>query len=317
MILAARDAAAASEASEELSRDGGDVRALHVGLDVADAASVDAAADALTGEPGRLDVLVNNAAAYVDWGETASAADLAAAQGVLEVNLFGAWRMTKALLPLLRGSDHPRIVNVSSGAGSHGDDQFGLTMRGGAAASYGISKAALNALTSTLAAELHDTPILVNSVCPGLTATWEGAEQMGARPIGDGAASVVHAAMLPDDGPRDAFLPTASPALGRYEPTLGQLKASLSHAAAGDRRRTCHRSSPPHVIAISAHPVATAAGTDAPSAGPIATAPNAPVRTATTTATALALGAASAAAGRRPVGDHVGQDPSCRSALRP
>jgi NAD(P)-dependent dehydrogenase (short-subunit alcohol dehydrogenase family) len=60
-------------------------------------------------------------------------------------------------------------VNVSSGAGSHGDDQFGLTRRDGAAASYGISKAALNALTSTLAAELAGTRVLVNAVCPGLT----------------------------------------------------------------------------------------------------------------------------------------------------
>lgn len=56
--------------------------------------------------------------------------------------------MIQALLPLLRESAHPRIVNVSSGAGSHGDDQFGLTRRGGAAASYGIGKAAQNALTS-------------------------------------------------------------------------------------------------------------------------------------------------------------------------
>jgi NAD(P)-dependent dehydrogenase (short-subunit alcohol dehydrogenase family) len=92
-------------------------------------------------------------------------------------------------------------VNVSSGAGSHRDDQFGLAKRGGTAASYGISKAALNALTSTLAAELADTPILVNAVCPGLTATWPGAEAMGARPVAEGAASVLWAATLPDDGP--------------------------------------------------------------------------------------------------------------------
>ena len=128
-------------------------------------------------------------------------ADLPATHQVLEVNLFGAWRLTNALLPLLRRSDHPRIVNVSSGAGSHRDDQFGLAKRGGTAASYGISKAALNALTSTLAAELADTPILVNAVCPGLTATWPGAEAMGARPVAEGAASVLWAATLPDDGP--------------------------------------------------------------------------------------------------------------------
>jgi NAD(P)-dependent dehydrogenase (short-subunit alcohol dehydrogenase family) len=153
------------------------------------------------GTPGRLDVLVNNAAAYVDWTETASGAELAAAHKVLEVNLFGPWRLTQALLALLRQSPHPRVVNVSSGAGSHGDDQFGLTKRGGAAASYGISKAALNALTSTLAAELADTPILVNAACPGLTATWPGAEAMGARPVVEGAASILWAATLGDDGP--------------------------------------------------------------------------------------------------------------------
>jgi hypothetical protein len=70
---------------------------------------------------------------------------------------------SQATVPLLRASRHPRIVNVSSGAGSHGDHAFGLGERHGAAASYGISKAALNALTYTLAAA--------------------GAEAMGARSI--------------------------------------------------------------------------------------------------------------------------------------
>ena len=200
VLISARDADHARAATEELTL-AGDVRALPVDLNVADDASVQEAAAALERDPGRLDVLINNAAAYVDWSETASGADLSAARQVLEVNLFGPWRLTNALLPLLRQSAHPRIVNVSSGAGSHGDDQFGLAKRSGAAASYGISKAALNALTSTLAAELAGTPILVNAVCPGLTATWLGAEAMGARPVNDGAASVLWAATLPDGGP--------------------------------------------------------------------------------------------------------------------
>ena len=150
-------------------------------------------------------------AAYVDWTETAGAADLAAADAVVQTNLFGAWRVTQALLPLLRQSPHPRVVNVSSGAGSHGDEQFGLTRRGGAAATYGVSKAALNALTATLAAELNDTPVLVNAACPGLTATWPGAEQMGARPVAEGAASVVWAATLPDAGPRGGLFRDGRP----------------------------------------------------------------------------------------------------------
>ena len=115
------------------------------------------------------------------------------------------------MLPLLRRSAHPRIVMVSSGGGSHTDERFGLARRGGAAASYGVSKAALNALTATLAAELADTPIVVNAVCPGLTATWEGAEQMGARPVEQGAVSVLWAATLPDDGPRGGFFRDGQP----------------------------------------------------------------------------------------------------------
>jgi NAD(P)-dependent dehydrogenase (short-subunit alcohol dehydrogenase family) len=130
---------------------------------------------------------------------------------VLDTNLFGAWRVTRAFLPLLHASGHPRVVMVSSGGGSHGDEAFGLTRRGGAAATYGVSKAALNALTSTLAAELAGTPVLVNAVCPGLTATWPGAEQMGARPVEDGAASIVFAATLPDDGPRGGFFRDGEP----------------------------------------------------------------------------------------------------------
>jgi NAD(P)-dependent dehydrogenase (short-subunit alcohol dehydrogenase family) len=200
VIVSARDAARAQAVADELG-----ARALT--LDVTDSGSVAAAA----GELNELDVLINNAAAFVDWAEMGSAADLDTARAVLDTNLLGTWRVTQALLPLLRRSAHPRIVMVSSGGGSHGDEQFGLTRRGGAAATYGISKAAVNALAATLAAELADTPILVNAVCPGLTATWPGAEEMGARPVGDGAASVVWAATLPDDGPRGGFFRDGRP----------------------------------------------------------------------------------------------------------
>jgi len=56
---------------------------------------------------GRLDVLVNNAAAFVDWTEAASSADLDAARAVMETNLFGPWRMVQALLPRLRQAPTP------------------------------------------------------------------------------------------------------------------------------------------------------------------------------------------------------------------
>ncbi len=210
VYISARRRAEAAEAAQRLAG-AGDLRSLETDLDVTDDAHTAAAAAQLERDHGRLDVLINNAAAYVDWGERGSTADLAAAARVLDVNLFGAWRMIQRMLPLLLRGSQPRIVNVSSGAGSHGDEQFGLARRGGAAASYGISKAALNALTSTLAAELAGTPVLVNAVCPGLTATWPGAEAMGARPIADGAASVVWAALIADDGPSGGLFRDGSP----------------------------------------------------------------------------------------------------------
>lgn len=209
VVLTARDPEKAEAAAKILAEEGLDVRPKT--LDVSSEESVRRLAADLEREFGRLDVLVNGAAAYVDWSETASAADMKAAQAVLETNLFGTWRTCQAFLPLIRRSAHGRIVNVSSGAGSHGEPQFGLTTNRGSAASYGISKAAQNALTAKLAAELAGTGILVNAVCPGLTATYPGAEAMGARPLSEGAASVVWAATLPDDGPTGGFFRDGRP----------------------------------------------------------------------------------------------------------
>ena len=207
VLLAARGNKAEA-AARELTGEGRDV--LPLALDVTDEASVHAARRVVEGEIGRLDVLVNNAAAYADWSETAATADLAVARRVFETNLFGTWQVIQAFLPLLRASAHPRLVVVSSGAGSHGEPHFGLTA-GGAAASYGISKAALNALVAKLAAEVAGTGVLVNAVDPGLTATAPGMEAMGARPVAEGAASVVWAATLRDDGPRGGFFRDGAP----------------------------------------------------------------------------------------------------------
>ncbi|MBV9790657.1 MAG: SDR family NAD(P)-dependent oxidoreductase [Chloroflexi bacterium] len=208
-IVTARTCEQSQAAAERIGGAERDIRAKT--LDVTDQASVEQLKAEIEDEFGRLDVLVNNAAAFVNWSETALTADLEAASAVLATNLFGAWRMCQVFMPLLRRSTHGRIVIVSSGAGSHGEQQFGLTTGGGSVASYGISKAALNALTAKLAAELAGTGILVNAVCPGFTATAPGIKAMGARPIPEGAASVVWAATLPDDGPSGGFFRDGQP----------------------------------------------------------------------------------------------------------
>lgn len=87
-------------------------------------------------------------------------------------------------------------MNVSSEAGS-------LASMGGGTPAYTASKAALNALTRMVAAELRGERILVNSVCPGWVATDMGGP--GGRPVDEGAASLVWAATVPDDGPTGGF----------------------------------------------------------------------------------------------------------------
>lgn len=204
VYLTARSLDKARAAARDLK---GDVRPL--ALDVDDSASVQAAAKVIRDAHGRLDVLVSNAAVFGDWMETPTTADLDAARQIVETNLFGTWRVAQAFAPLLQVSEHARAVFVTSGAGSHGDDQFGLTTNGGGAASYGVSKAATNALVHKLSAELSG--VLVNAVDPGLTATFDGAAQMGARPVEHGAASVVWACTLPDDGPTGGFFRDGEP----------------------------------------------------------------------------------------------------------
>jgi NAD(P)-dependent dehydrogenase (short-subunit alcohol dehydrogenase family) len=151
---------------------------------------------------GRVDVLVNNAAIHYDTWQSAVDADLTVVREALETNLLGAWQATQALVALLRVSDRGRIVNVSSEAGS-------LASMGGGIPAYRASKAALNALTRMLAAELAGDGVLVNSVCPGWVATDMGGP--GGRPVEEGAASVLWAVDLPDDGPTGGFFRDGRP----------------------------------------------------------------------------------------------------------
>ncbi|MGC4000567.1 MAG: SDR family NAD(P)-dependent oxidoreductase [Anaeromyxobacter sp.] len=209
VVLTARDPQAARARAAELQAEGLDV-APHV-LDVADEGSVAALARWLEAARGRVDVLVNNAAASISPGNPPSTTRLAEAQAALQVALFGAWRTTRALLPLLRRAGRSRVVNVSSGAGSHGDPEFGLASENAMGPAYAVAKAALNALTASFAAELRAEGIKVNAVCPGFTATFPGGAQLGARPVAVGAASVVWAAELGPDGPTGGFFRDGKP----------------------------------------------------------------------------------------------------------
>ncbi|HEV2438980.1 MAG TPA: SDR family oxidoreductase [bacterium] len=200
VILTARDEQKGWAAAEPLQRAGIDVRVQ--GLDVADDRSVRDAAAAVGRSIGRLDVLVNNAGILYDTWQHAANADLAVVREAFETNTLGPWRVSQAFLPLLRRSEHGRIVNVSSGAGA-------LASMDGDTPAYALSKIALNALTLMLAAELTPSRILVNAVCPGWVATEMGGN--GGRPVAAGAASVVWAATLADDGPTGGYFRDGKP----------------------------------------------------------------------------------------------------------
>ena len=197
VILTARDEAKARAAADDLrASTGGTVTPLQ--LDVADPESIATAAATVASDPGRLDVLVNNAGAGTDFGVAGVEPDFDAIQAALETNFFGAYRLSVALLPLLRASDHPRIVSVSSGMG-------GVTEMGGWTPGYRVSKASLNAMTRILSAELAGDGFLVNSACPGFVKTDMGGQFGAKKPVEDGAAGVVWLATLPDDGPTGGF----------------------------------------------------------------------------------------------------------------
>lgn len=184
VIATGRDAAALDALREEIGDTGFETAVID--LDAADVA--DQVKAALAGRP--LGLLVLNAATFAPWDETAAGADLVAARKVVETNLFGTWAVLQAALPSLREADGATVIGVGSGSGSHGDPQFGLAVNPGAA-SYAVSKAAVHALLHRLAGELAGDRISVYTVDPGLTATSPGMAEFGARPVRDGALSVL------------------------------------------------------------------------------------------------------------------------------
>jgi NAD(P)-dependent dehydrogenase (short-subunit alcohol dehydrogenase family) len=186
VVLGSRDLRRGELAAKELDPEG--MRIVACQLEVDNSVSVAGMAEWVKNRFGRTDVLVNNASTMYDRWATASNADLGTVAEAVDVNLFGPWRVIDALLPMLRSSTRPRIVNVSSEGGS---------ISGGSPA-YSVSKAALNALTRLLAAELARDGILVNAVCPG----WPASESHpDGRSITQAAASVIWAVTIPNGGP--------------------------------------------------------------------------------------------------------------------
>jgi NAD(P)-dependent dehydrogenase (short-subunit alcohol dehydrogenase family) len=159
-----------------------------VAIDIADDSSVARAADDVRAHEGHVDVLINNAGVL---GPYVPAEELQGpdASDVFNTNVVGLVRVTQAFLPLLRMSEHPAIVNVTSGMGSQA-----LTHDPDRAESkqllplYSASKAAITMLTTQYAKALPD--IRVNAADPGYTATDINHNQ-GHQTVAEGTDAIV------------------------------------------------------------------------------------------------------------------------------
>ena len=197
--LGCRDAQRGAQAAAELQAEGLDARSLL--LDVSSDDSVRQAVSQLES----LDVLVNNAGVSLGMAQSVTSDNLEEMRVMLEVNALGPVRVTQAFLPLLRKSEAPRIVMMSSSLGS-----VGATLdisRGGwnvGYAGYSASKSALNMFTAKLAKELLAENFKVNAACPGFTATDLNAHT-GFRTAQDAAVIAVRLATLDALGPTGGF----------------------------------------------------------------------------------------------------------------
>jgi len=169
------------ESEKERNNEGHDVIAV-LQIEVADAESVQRAAEEFSRHSDRLDALVNNAGILLDGDKDVLTITPETFETTLRTNTLGALLVAQAFVPFLKNSDAPRIVNVSSGGGQLADGADGW------APAYCISKTALNGVTAQLAAALPK--FAVNSVCPGWVRTEMGGRN-ATRSVGEGATGIV------------------------------------------------------------------------------------------------------------------------------
>jgi NAD(P)-dependent dehydrogenase (short-subunit alcohol dehydrogenase family) len=206
VLVGARDPERGGHAAGRLRADGFDAE--FVALDVTSDTSVLDAARRVEATAGQLDVLVNNAAIKLETSPSPpSECTLELVRTTFETNVFGTIRTVLAMLPLMRSSLQPRIVNVSSALGSStlattlGSRYMEIPLL-----SYSTSKAALNSVTVQFANELRGTPFKVNAADPGYTKTDMTVSSRPTDRTSEEAADVViRLATLGPDGPTGAF----------------------------------------------------------------------------------------------------------------
>ena len=202
VVAGCRDGAKCETALAALRRDGDNVAAIE--LDVTDTKNVRRFVEAVARAYGAPAILVNNAGVFPEErGSKVTENSTSYWRMTFETNLFGAMRMCREVVPLMLPVRYGRIVNVSSGLGQ-------MSQMGAGTPAYRVSKAALNALTITLAAEVKGTGILVNSMSPGWVRTDMGGEE-APRSVAEGAETAVWLSLLPSSGPTGQFFRDRQP----------------------------------------------------------------------------------------------------------
>jgi NAD(P)-dependent dehydrogenase (short-subunit alcohol dehydrogenase family) len=205
VFLGSRDLDNGLKAVEKLKSEGlTNVEAIQ--LDVTDDESVKKARIEIGKKTEVLDVLINNAGINGGWPQAALDASINQFKQVFETNVYGVARVTQAFINMLRKSQQPRIVNVSSSGCSltlHCDPTWKYYTH--KAAVYPASKAALNMYTINLAYELKDTAFKVNAVCPGFVAT-DFNNHRGTGTVQQAGTRIAKYAMIGDDGPTGKFI---------------------------------------------------------------------------------------------------------------
>jgi NAD(P)-dependent dehydrogenase (short-subunit alcohol dehydrogenase family) len=203
ILVGARDEAKGVSAVEKLKGEGFD--ADFIEIDATNTETIKTAVEKVGEKYGRLDVLVNNAGIALDSSEKPSEVSMDLLRKTFDTNFFGVIAITQAFLPLIKKSENGRIVNVSSGLGSltqHSDPSWDFYNVKPLA--YNSSKTALNAFTVTLAHELKDTNIKVNSADPGYTATDLNGNS-GTKTVAEGASVITDLATLGADGATGSY----------------------------------------------------------------------------------------------------------------
>ena len=174
-------------------------------IDVTNPSSILAAKNIVKSEQGKLDILINNAGISGEFPQSATDTSISDIQNVFDTNFFGVISVTQAFLELLKKSERPRISNITSGLGSltlHNDPNW--KYYNFKSASYGTSKAALNAYTIVLAYELKDLPFKVNVIDPGYTAT-DFNHHSGPGTIESAASFIIKHTLTDENGPTGKF----------------------------------------------------------------------------------------------------------------